>query len=57
MVKFVITAAPLNIGVPQEILAQVHVLLKCTGSIGGDGIPAFVCRKVMHISCNYQFMH
>ena len=39
MVKFVISAAPSNSGVIQEILAQVQVLLKCTGSIGGEGIP------------------
>ena len=42
MVKFVISAAPSNSGVTQEILAHVQVLLKCVGSTGGEGMPTRV---------------
>ena len=39
MVKFVIAAAPSYSGVIQVILAHVQVLLECSGSTGGEGMP------------------
>ena len=39
MVKCVIGAAPSNFGGAQDMLAHKQVLLECSGSTGGDGMP------------------